>query len=152
MNNRITYTMYQAFQKLGFSVMRFNFRGVGASEGRYDQGVGEVADALAVIDWTRRHFDCDSLWLGGFSFGAAIALQAAVRGARPVQIVTIAPPPSATTVQIRNGASVTEVDIGHAARQGASRYSPLRRASRSAADGIPWSSGRSTPSSPTTST
>ena len=51
MNNRITYSMYQAFQKLGCSVMRFNFRGVGRSQGRYDGGIGEIGDAAAALDW-----------------------------------------------------------------------------------------------------
>lgn len=54
MNNRITYSMYQAFQKLGCSVMRFNFRGVGRSQGRYDGGIGEIGDAAAALDWSRR--------------------------------------------------------------------------------------------------
>ena len=51
MNNRIVYTMYQSFQKLGFSVMRFNFRGVGRSQGRYDGGFGEISDAAGALDW-----------------------------------------------------------------------------------------------------
>ena len=92
MQNKVVHTAARAMQEAGAATVRFNFRGVGASEGRHDQGVGELADALAVIDWTRRHFDCDALWLGGFSFGAATALQAAARGARPVKLVTIAPP------------------------------------------------------------
>ena len=92
MQNKVVHTAARAMQESGAATVRFNFRGVGASEGRHDQGVGELADALAVIDWTRRHFDCDALWLGGFSFGAATALQAAARGARPVKLVTIAPP------------------------------------------------------------
>src|SRR5258708_4234879 len=45
MNNRITFTMYQSFMRLGCSVMRFNFRGVGRSQGRYDGGIGEISDA-----------------------------------------------------------------------------------------------------------
>ena len=51
MNNRISYTSYQSFQRLGFSVMRFNFRGVGRSQGRYDGGIGEIGDAAAALDW-----------------------------------------------------------------------------------------------------
>jgi alpha/beta superfamily hydrolase len=51
MNNRITYSMFQAFQRLGFSVMRFNFRGVGRSQGRYDGGIGEISDAAGALDW-----------------------------------------------------------------------------------------------------
>jgi len=92
MQNKVVHTVARAMQEAGATTVRFNFRGVGASEGRHDRGVGELADALAVIDWMRRHFDCDALWLGGFSFGAATALQAAARGARPAKLVTIAPP------------------------------------------------------------
>ena len=92
MQNKVVHTAARAMQEAGAATVRFNFRGVGASEGQHDHGVGELADALAVIEWTRRQFDCDVLWLGGFSFGAATALQAATRGARPAKLVTIAPP------------------------------------------------------------
>ena len=92
MQNKVVHTVARAMQEAGAATVRFNFRGVGASEGEHDRGVGELADALAVTEWTRRHFDCDALWLGGFSFGAATALQAASRGARPAKLVTIAPP------------------------------------------------------------
>jgi alpha/beta superfamily hydrolase len=92
MQNKVVHTAARAMQEAGAATVRFNFRGVGASEGRYDQGVGELADALAAIDWARQHFECDALWLAGFSFGAAIALQAATQGARPLRLVTIAPP------------------------------------------------------------
>ena len=51
MNNRITYTMYQSFMKMGCSVMRFNFRGVGRSQGNFDHGSGELSDAAAALDW-----------------------------------------------------------------------------------------------------
>ncbi len=92
MQNKVVHTAARAMQEAGAATVRFNFRGVGASEGQHDHGVGELADALAVIEWTRRQFDCEALWLGGFSFGAATALQAAARGARPARLVTIAPP------------------------------------------------------------
>jgi alpha/beta superfamily hydrolase len=92
MQNKVVHTAARAMQEAGAATVRFNFRGVGTSEGSYDAGVGELEDALAAVEWTRRRFDCDALWLGGFSFGAAVALQAAVRGARPRRLVTIAPP------------------------------------------------------------
>jgi hypothetical protein len=92
MQNKVVHTAARAMQEAGAATVRFNFRGVGASAGQHDRGVGELADALAVIDWARRHFDCDALWLAGFSFGAATALQAVARGARPAKLVTIAPP------------------------------------------------------------
>jgi len=92
MQNKVVHTAARAMQEAGAATVRFNFRGVGASAGRYDKGIGELEDALAVITWAREHFACDALWLGGFSFGAATALQAAAQGARPARLVTIAPP------------------------------------------------------------
>jgi alpha/beta superfamily hydrolase len=78
-------------QEAGAPTVRFNFRGVGLSAGVYGQGVGEVDDALAVVDWARAHWQCESLWLAGFSFGAAVALQAS-HVVHPARLVTIAPP------------------------------------------------------------
>ena len=92
MQNKVVHTAARAMQEAGAATVRFNFRGVGTSAGQYDQGVGELEDALAVIAWSRKHFGCDTLWLGGFSFGAATALQAASQGAHPARLVTIAPP------------------------------------------------------------
>lgn len=92
MQNKVVHTCARAMQEAGAATVRFNFRGVGRSEGRYDAGNGELEDALAVVAWARTRFQCDVLWLAGFSFGAAIALHAAVRGARPTRLVTIAPP------------------------------------------------------------
>ena len=51
MNNKVSYGMYHEFRNRGFSVLRFNFRGVGRSEGIYEGGEGELADAAAVLDW-----------------------------------------------------------------------------------------------------
>lgn len=92
MQNKVVHTAARALQEAGAATVRFNFRGVGASAGRYDNGVGELDDALAIVAWARRHFECERLWLAGFSFGAATALQAAAQGARPSRLVTIAPP------------------------------------------------------------
>ena len=92
MQNKVVHTVARAMQEAGAATVRFNFRGVGGSAGVYDNGVGELADALAVVDWARAHFGCDALWLAGFSFGAATALQAATRGAAPRRLVTVAPP------------------------------------------------------------
>ena len=92
MQNKVVHTLARAMQELGAPTLRFNFRGVGASAGAYDAGRGEIEDAVAAVAWARARWDCDALWLGGFSFGAATALQAATRGARPAKLVTIAPP------------------------------------------------------------
>lgn len=92
MQNKVVHTTARALQEAGAPTVRFNFRGVGASAGQYDHGIGELDDVLAVVAWARAHFACDAVWLAGFSFGAATALQAASRGARPLRLVTIAPP------------------------------------------------------------
>lgn len=91
MQNKVVHTLARAMQELGVPTVRFNFRGVGASAGQYDSGVGELEDALAVCRWARDRWRCESLWLAGFSFGAAVALQAA-QAASPAALVTVAPP------------------------------------------------------------
>jgi alpha/beta superfamily hydrolase len=91
MQNKVVHTLARAMQELGAPTVRFNFRGVGGSAGAYDGGAGELEDALAVCDWARRRWRCDALWLAGFSFGSAVALQAA-GSVRPRALVTVAPP------------------------------------------------------------
>ena len=93
MNNRITYTMYQAFQRLGFSVMRFNFRGVGRSQGRYDGGIGEIGDAAAALDWMQAvNPNSGGLWIAGYSFGAFIGMQLLMRRPEISGWISVAPP------------------------------------------------------------
>ena len=95
MNNRITYTMYQAFQRLGCSVMRFNFRGVGRSQGRYDGGIGEIGDAAAALDWMQAvNPNHGGLWIAGYSFGAFIGMQLLMRRPEISGWVSVAPPAS----------------------------------------------------------
>jgi alpha/beta superfamily hydrolase len=91
MQNKVVHTLGRAMQELGAPTVRFNFRGVGQSAGAYDSGAGELEDALAVCAWARQRWSCEALWLAGFSFGAAIALEAAAT-VRPAALVTVAPP------------------------------------------------------------
>jgi alpha/beta superfamily hydrolase len=77
MNNKVAHTLARAFLRAGFSALRFNFRGTGASEGEYDSGVGELDDALAAMNWMRDHNAALPFWFAGFSFGAAVAVKAA---------------------------------------------------------------------------
>jgi len=91
MHNKVVTTIARTFVQLGARVVRFNFRGVGASEGRHAEGIGERADALAVIAWSRARWPSLPLYLGGFSFGAGVAVAvAADAGAQG--LVTVAPP------------------------------------------------------------
>lgn len=90
MQNKVVTTLARGFTELGVATLRFNFRGVGASDGAYAQGEGETGDALAVIEWLRRQRPQDAIWLAGFSFGAYIALRVAAQ-ARVNGLVTVAP-------------------------------------------------------------
>src|SRR5262249_37796993 len=75
----------------GAPAFRFNFRGVGASGGQFDNGRGESDDLAAVVAEGRRRFPGAALWLGGFSFGAFVALRAAAALAPP-RLIAVAPP------------------------------------------------------------
>jgi alpha/beta superfamily hydrolase len=90
LDNKVVYTLARAFEELGAPAIRFNFRGVGASQGKYDEGVGETDDALAVISYGRQRWPDAALWLAGFSFGGAVAIQAAAR-VQPQRLVAVAP-------------------------------------------------------------
>ena len=90
MHNKVAHTLARAFVGKGFSALRFNFRGTEGSQGEYDRGFGELDDALAAIEWMRRMQPGSPVWLAGFSFGAAIAIRAAV--VNPVDgLVSVAP-------------------------------------------------------------
>jgi alpha/beta superfamily hydrolase len=90
MNNKVVTTLAKTFQGMGLNTVRFNFRGVGKSEGLYDEGAGELNDLLAVVDWVFETSKQREVWLAGFSFGAYIAASAA-----PIieakKLVTVAP-------------------------------------------------------------
>jgi alpha/beta superfamily hydrolase len=90
LHNKVVHTLARALQEQGMPTLRFNYRGVGSSEGSYDNGRGECDDALAVIAWGRARWPDAPLVLGGFSFGALVALQAALR-AQPIRLILIAP-------------------------------------------------------------
>jgi alpha/beta superfamily hydrolase len=91
LHNKVVHYLSQTLNDLGLGTLRFNFRGVGASGGVYDQGNGETDDLLAVIDWVRNQRPHHELWLAGFSFGAYVALRAAARHPPP-PLITQAPP------------------------------------------------------------
>ena len=90
MRNKVVYTLSRSMNDLGVPAVRFNFRGVGASEGQFADGIGETDDVLAVIDWALDRYNGAELCLMGFSFGGTVACRAALT-ARPSQLVTVAP-------------------------------------------------------------
>jgi hypothetical protein len=78
MHNKVVHTLARSFVRMGFATLRFNFRGTEDSEGVFDDGNGELDDALAALTWMAQQYPNLPIWLGGFSFGAAIAVRAAV--------------------------------------------------------------------------
>jgi alpha/beta superfamily hydrolase len=93
MTNKVVHTLARAFVQLGYTSVRFNFRGVGASQGSWGEGLGEIDDALAVVAAQRT--GGQALVLGGFSFGGYVASQVAARlaatGERAERVVLVAP-------------------------------------------------------------
>jgi hypothetical protein len=77
MHNKVVYRIAKAFLKADFAVLRFNFRGVGRSEGEHDDGIGERDDLRAAIRLMEERYSESEIWLAGFSFGAAVMLRAA---------------------------------------------------------------------------
>jgi alpha/beta superfamily hydrolase len=91
MTNKVVTTVVRALVDCGVPSLRFNFRGVGASAGIYDDGRGETDDAAAVADWGARRWAGRRLILAGFSFGAFVALRLSRQ--RPTELlITVAPP------------------------------------------------------------
>ena len=76
MNNKVVHTVARTHRDRGHPVVRFNFRGVGESEGEYDAGIGEGDDLLAVMAWIKHCFPAAQIWLAGFSFGSFVAANA----------------------------------------------------------------------------
>ena len=93
MNNQVVYQLYYMFAARGFCVLRFNFRGVGRSQGEFDHGHGELSDAAAALDWLQASFpDSKYCWIAGFSFGAWIGMQLLMRRPEIAGFISIAPP------------------------------------------------------------
>lgn len=93
MNNKVTYALYRSFVSRGFNTMRFNFRGVGKSEGKFSHGEGELSDAASVLDWMQTYNpNARYCWVGGFSFGAWVGMQLLMRRPELDGFISISPP------------------------------------------------------------
>ncbi|MBL8670444.1 MAG: alpha/beta hydrolase [Alphaproteobacteria bacterium] len=95
MNNKVVYQLFHVFARHGFCVLRFNFRGVGRSQGSFDRGEGELSDAASALDWLQGvNQNASSCWIAGFSFGAWIGMQLLMRRPEIAGFVSVAPPAS----------------------------------------------------------
>ena len=93
MNHPISMALYNTFVRRGFATLRFNFRGVGRSQGVFDNGIGELSDAASALDWMQQfNPEASTTWVGGFSFGAWIGMQLLMRRPEIRGFLSIAPP------------------------------------------------------------
>jgi alpha/beta superfamily hydrolase len=93
MNNRLVLALYQTFVKRGFATLRLNFRGVGKSQGIFDNGIGELSDAASALDWVQSiHPEAETTWVAGVSFGAWIGMQLLMRRPEIRGFLSVAPP------------------------------------------------------------
>ena len=93
MNNKVVYSLFSCFNDLGFSVLRFNFRGVGRSQGQFEDGPGELSDATIALDWLQSmNPDAKQCWIAGYSFGAWIGLQLLMRRPDINNFIAVTPP------------------------------------------------------------
>jgi alpha/beta superfamily hydrolase len=93
MNNPVAVQLYHLFMKRGFAVLRFNFRGVGRSQGEFDSGIGELADAATALDWLQTtNPTASQCWVAGYSFGAWIGMQLLMRRPETDGFISVSPP------------------------------------------------------------
>lgn len=92
MHTKAVYQGAKGLTRIGCAVLRFNFRGVGSSEGQFDNGQGEMDDFRAALDFMEKHYPGVPLWAAGFSFGSRVALEVGATDSRVTVLIGIAPP------------------------------------------------------------
>jgi len=92
MHNKVVHRVAGALFARGGAVLRFNFRGVGRTQGTHDRGRGELQDALALLDWLRRRHPAADSWVAGFSFGSWVASRLAASEPAVRRLLLVAPP------------------------------------------------------------
>lgn len=93
MHNKVVFTLNQCFLQAGFATLRFNFRGVGRSQGSFARGEGELTDAASALDWIQTYnANASACWIAGFSFGAWVGMQLLMRRPEIDRFIAVAPP------------------------------------------------------------
>jgi alpha/beta superfamily hydrolase len=111
MHNKVTHRVAATLAARGAAVLRFNFRGVGKTEGRHDKGRGEMQDALALLDWLRRRHTSAEAWIAGFSFGSWVASRVAASETAVKRLFLIAPPVHTQTFEEMRSATVPKLVV-----------------------------------------
>ena len=106
MHNKVVHRLASTLHALGGAVLRFNFRGVGASAGAFDQGVGELEDARAALAFLRARHPRARCWVAGFSFGAWVAARLAASEPGIERMILVAPPVGTESFEALHGSPV----------------------------------------------
>ncbi len=111
MDNKVVHRVASTLHNLGGTTLRFNFRGVGRSEGRFDHGAGELEDARAALGWLRARLPGVPLLAAGFSFGAWVAARLAVAEPGVGRLVLVGPPVAGADFSALRRATVPKLVI-----------------------------------------
>lgn len=111
MHNKVAHRLAATLFQRGAAVLRYNFRGVGKSEGPHDRGRGELHDSLAVLDWLRRRHPTAPAWVAGFSFGSWVAARVAASEAAIEQLILVAPPVHTQTFEEMRSCAVPKLIV-----------------------------------------
>ncbi len=130
MNNPVPIVLFRVFMKRGFATLRFNFRGVGRSQGEFDMGIGELADAATALDWLQQNNpQAAQTWVAGYQFGAYVGMQLLMRRPEMDGFVSVSPPmnmydfsflaPCPSSGLILHGSADTVAPVGEVERAAA---------------------------------
>jgi len=111
LHNKVVHRVASVLHALGAAVLRFNFRGVGASEGRFDGGEGELEDARAALAWMRVRHPRARSWAAGFSFGSWVAAGLAASEPQVERLILVAPPVATEDFSVLRTAAVPKLVI-----------------------------------------
>jgi len=109
MHNKVVHRVASTLHALGGAVLRFNFRGVGASAGRFDQGMGELEDARAALTFLRARHPHVRCWVAGFSFGAWVASRLAASEPGVERVILVAPPVGTESFEALHASPVSKL-------------------------------------------
>jgi pimeloyl-ACP methyl ester carboxylesterase len=119
MNHPVAAQLFLVFMKRGFSVLRFNFRGVGRSQGEFDAGLGELADAATAVDWLQaNNATASQTWVAGFDFGAYIGMQLLMRRPEVDGFISVSPPHQRLRFQLPRALPLVRPDRPRRRRRG----------------------------------
>lgn len=111
LHNKVVHRVASTLHDLGAAVLRINFRGVGRSGGAFDQGEGELHDAIAALEWQRERWPHARRWVAGFSFGSWVAARLAAREPDVERVLLVAPPVRTQSFEVMRSATVPKLVI-----------------------------------------